>query len=323
MAGDLDGASALLHQLSAASGPLPPAELAAALHLAPERMAVLLEALQDMDPQLICQDETGIRLQRPLNLLNADYLHRHSSRGRVDLVAETGSTNSLMLEHCANAVSGDVIIAEIQYRGRGRRGREWQGSIGRQLTLSMAWGFLQLESITGLSVAVGTALVSALHSLGFRGVMLKWPNDLCLAGSKCGGIIVETRASGRGLFSVIGVGLNVFAWPQVPGEEQPGFAALENDLGARNCEHLERNFLAASLINAMRTALRGFEERGFGAFAGDLERFDFLRGREVTVSTGERQVRGQVLGIGENGLLLVRSGTRTLSLRSGHVTSYS
>ena len=323
MAGDLDGASALLHLLSTATGPQPAADLAAALHLAPERMAVLLEALQHMDPQLLCHDGDGIRLQRPLNLLDADYLHSHSSRGRLDLVAETASTNSLMLEHCANTVSGDVIIAEIQYRGRGRRGREWQGSIGRQLTLSMSWGFLHLDSITGLSVAVGTALVSALHDLGFKGVMLKWPNDLCLAGRKCGGILVETRASGRGLFSVIGVGLNVFALPQMPGEDQPCFAALEDDLSAGGHEHLERNFLAAGLINAMRTALRGFEERGFGAFAGELERFNFLRGREVTVSTGERQVRGQVLGIGEDGLLLVRSGTRTLSLRSGHILSYS
>ena len=57
---------------------------------------------------------------------------------------ETGSTNTDLLERATRgAPSGTVLVAELQTRGRGRRGRDWHSALGGALTFSVLWRFEQ------------------------------------------------------------------------------------------------------------------------------------------------------------------------------------
>ena len=115
----------------------------------------------------------------------------------VEVVAQIDSTNSeLMRRGPVRDNPPTLLVALSQSAGRGRMGRVWQSDAGAGLTFS--WGMhLAPTDWSGLSLAVGLALVDALDPDGKWGLKLKWPNDLCWlsAGSvrKLGGILIETQ----------------------------------------------------------------------------------------------------------------------------------
>lgn len=174
----------------------------------------------------------------------------------IEVVARVDSTNSELLRRVrAQQVTGDegadavvrpsiesrafgrraadllpcLLIAEHQFAGRGRQGRNWESAAGASLTFSLILP-LPIADWSGLSLAVGVAVCEAVaaldpdldtdHRHGLR-CAIKWPNDLWLvaaqeaaptaAGRKLGGILVETVAAGAGTqrLVVVGVGLNV------------------------------------------------------------------------------------------------------------------
>src|SRR6478609_10360927 len=125
---------------------------------------------------------------------------------QVDVVAETASTNSDLLED-PNAPDRSVLVAENQIGGRGRLDRTWVSPPRAGLTLSVLlrpsvpvvrWGWLPLLA----GVALGEAVIA---DAGVA-VSLKWPNDLLApSGDKLAGLLAQTSDGAV----VIGIGLNV------------------------------------------------------------------------------------------------------------------
>lgn len=70
----------------------------------------------------------------------------------------------------------------MQTAGRGRRGHTWVSPFASQFICSMCWKFDSFDKIQGLSLAAGLAQYDVLSELGYRGMMLKWPNDIYAQG---------------------------------------------------------------------------------------------------------------------------------------------
>lgn len=146
-------------------------------------------------------DETALRD----SVIGASPLWR-----RIDVVAETGSTNADLIARAdhGEAIDGAVLIAENQTAGRGRQGRSWSAVPYAQITMSVgvdagavpssAWGWVPL--------ATGVAIVDAVADTGVR-AGLKWPNDVLAGGGKLAGILAEVAPARHAV--VIGIGLNV------------------------------------------------------------------------------------------------------------------
>lgn len=228
---------------------------------------------------------------------------------QVQVVAETDSTNTRLIERVRAGDTGAcLLVAERQTAGRGRLGRAWysQGDASLVFSLGLA---LAPASWSGLSLAVGVALAEALHPK----VLLKWPNDLWLAGEsgvnrKLGGILIETLprpdapAGGKLRHAVVGVGLNLDAPPHSAGLAQAaGWRELEPAASAP--ELLAR--LAAPLLRA----LLQFERDGFSAFAERFAARDALRGQPVRTSGGTAAdvTSGRADGVDAHGALRVRT----------------
>src|ERR1700712_3042088 len=137
-----------------------------------------------------------------------------SSWRRVDVVAETGSTNADLIARAAAGedIVGAVLVAEHQTAGRGRNGRTWTAVPGAQLTVSVgvstddipttAWGWIPL--------AAGVAVVEAVAATTGVRVGLKWPNDVLAvppARGKVAGILAEVTTARPVV--VVGIGINV------------------------------------------------------------------------------------------------------------------
>jgi BirA family biotin operon repressor/biotin-[acetyl-CoA-carboxylase] ligase len=232
------------------------------------------------------------------------------------------STNSELLARTElPAGQCDVLLAEHQSAGRGRRARQWFAAPGSSLCLSVGWLFPVLPADSGaLSLAVGVAVLRALRTLPAGPLQLKWPNDLISAGRKVGGILIELRAEAGGpAYVVIGIGLNVALPSAVSGEiEASGTAPI--DLAGLGVASVDRNQLAGLIIGELLACLQQFEREGFAPFSTEWQAADALAGQLVTVTGPGIAYSGRAAGIEPDGALRLQTAAGVVRVVSGEVS---
>lgn len=221
----------------------------------------------------------------------------------VEIVSHLDSTNTYLMEKAAaGAPHGSSVFAEFQTGGRGRRGRSWEMSWGEGLAFSVLWRFEQgAAALSGLSLAVGVALVRGLADFGVEDVQLKWPNDLLYAGRKLGGILIELNGDANGpCATIIGIGINV----RRPRDMTPPVA----DLLEAGSASVDRNRLAAVLLRTLESTLQSFTGDGFAALRSDWLRYHAYNGCTVRLTSGVNSVDGVFAGLADDGALLLKTG---------------
>ena len=118
----------------------------AALRVSRTTVWKALQGLEEWGVTLFKVHGRGYRLVTPVDWLDAQQINRHlgahQEELQVHVVDTVDSTNSLLLaEAQAGAPSGLAVAAELQTRGRGRRGRGWHTGLGDALTFSLLWRF--------------------------------------------------------------------------------------------------------------------------------------------------------------------------------------
>jgi BirA family biotin operon repressor/biotin-[acetyl-CoA-carboxylase] ligase len=239
----------------------------------------------------------------------------------IDAAWTISSTNTALLER-ANPASGtaEVLLAEYQSAGRGRRGRTWLAPPGGAICLSMSWTFREVpQDLGALGLVIGVCALRALRRHGV-GVSLKWPNDLLIEGRKLGGVLIDLRAESAGAACVvIGIGINVaLGAPLLRQITASGTTAT--DLASVVQPVPARNALAAALVSACVDGLVEFERRGLKPFIEEWRAADALRGRAVSVSGADGIARGVARGIDLRGALIVETSQGLRRFISGDVT---
>ncbi|MBI2306057.1 MAG: biotin--[acetyl-CoA-carboxylase] ligase [Rhodocyclales bacterium] len=241
-----------------------------------------------------------------------------AARFDVDALAEGSSSNDLLLERAGRgAGSGSVLVVDRQTAGRGRRGRQWASSPESSLTFSLLWRFDGgVERLAGLSLAVGVAVARALTALGARGVALKWPNDVLLAGRKLAGILVELSSERRGMVAVIGIGINLQPPPAGAALDTPA-AALADVLPSLP----ERHALLAELLLALAPVLDRFAADGFLALRDQWQALHAWQDQPVRVlRDGRVELEGFCRGADADGALLVETAAGVERCLSGDLS---
>jgi BirA family biotin operon repressor/biotin-[acetyl-CoA-carboxylase] ligase len=249
--------------------------------------------------------------------MNAQQIMALSHAGvAVEVVAETGSTNADLLNRACTLQGPLLLVAEHQTAGRGRAGRSWLSAPGHSLTFSLAWKFEGgVQKLTGLPLAVGTALAETLGRLG-QPVQLKWPNDVLKDGDKLAGILVETAsADSGGVWAVIGIGLNLAMPDEL--EQQIGRSVAAVPWLAR----MERDTLLAAILDGLAEALRSFEKSGFAAFSARWNLLHGWQGQLVTIlDRGEVLHEGLAAGVDDAGRLLLDTESGRMTIVAGDVS---
>lgn len=241
---------------------------------------------------------------------------------RVDTAWTVGSTNTVLMSRPAGGVgSADVLLAEYQTAGRGRRGRTWLAPPGGAVCLSMSWVFSEVPRDLGaLGLVMGVCAIRALKNLGLAGVHLKWPNDLLVEGRKLGGILIELRAESAGPAAVvIGIGLNVSLGANLSNQISAA-GLVPTDLASAGLKDVSRNQVAAALVSEFIRGLIAFEREGLRPFAEEWGQADALRGQPVTVNGADAAAKGIARGIDLDGALLVETPSGLLRFISGDVS---
>lgn len=231
------------------------------------------------------------------------------------------SSNARLLDRAAaGAVAPQLLLAEAQSAGRGRRQRAWLGRYGESILLSLLLRPTRPPSQwPGLAVAAGVALAEALDQAGATAIGLKWPNDLVLGSGKLGGLLVEAAAgSAGGGAVVIGLGLNwTLDATTRDGLAQPA-AALAGHLPP---ETADRSAIAGRLAAGLLAMARQFDAEGLAPFLERYRRYDVLRDRAVMVHVGAGGASaGIARGLAGDGALRVEHGGQLRTWHSADVT---
>jgi len=268
----------------------------------------------------------GYRLEAPLTPLERRRIVKHldgtgPAAGQIEILEHVDSTNRYLMSRAISAAdpNGDVVLAETQPQGRGRRGRGWIATPYNNLMLSMTWRFASGPSmVAGLSLAAGVAIVRALERYGVRDVGLKWPNDVLWDGRKLAGILADVQGEAAGPCTVVlGVGINCrIAATDARRIDQP-WVDVQSITGAT----VDRNRLAALTLRELYLMFGRFAQAGLEAFRPDWERHHLYAGQRVRVQLGDAAFDGQVQGIDGNGALRLRDEHgRTQTFHSGEVS---
>ncbi|MGL5389118.1 MAG: bifunctional biotin--[acetyl-CoA-carboxylase] ligase/biotin operon repressor BirA [Enterobacterales bacterium] len=244
----------------------------------------------------------GYSLPAAINLLDVERILALLEDKRVTVLPVVDSTNQYLLDRLAELTSGDACIAEYQQAGRGRRGRQWISPFGANLYLSMFWRLEQGPAAAmGLSLVIGIVMAEVLQRLGAEQVRVKWPNDLYLNDRKLAGILVElTGKTGDAAQLVLGAGINMAMRDSNASQIDQRWINLQ-EAGIT----IDRNELAAKLLNELRRSLRQFEIDGLAPFISRWRQLDNFIDRPVKLLIGEQQIFGIARGIDQQGALLL------------------
>jgi BirA family biotin operon repressor/biotin-[acetyl-CoA-carboxylase] ligase len=291
-------------------------DLAQALGVSRSAVWKAVKSLRDLGATLHAVRNRGYRLANSSEPLSAERIQEKLSpevRPRVrslEVAWSVGSTNTVLLSR-PNPPNGssEVMLAEYQAAGRGRRGRAWLAPPGGAICLSLSWTFRDVPAdLSALGLVIGVCELRALHVLGVTGAKLKWPNDLVVDERKLGGILIELRAETDGpACVVIGMGLNVsLGAPVLAKIAEAGNAAT--DLITAGLAEPLRNTVAAALVNACIDGLLEFERHGLRPFIENWRDADALQGRMVDIKGGAGEVtHGLARGVDLHGALLVET----------------
>jgi BirA family biotin operon repressor/biotin-[acetyl-CoA-carboxylase] ligase len=262
----------------------------------------------------------GYKLPQAIELLDKNEVLKSIGEQRawfnLQILDEVKSTNTYLMQH-KNSAHASCVAAHVQTNGKGRRGRTWVSQLGASLTFSLLWRFqCGAAALSGLSLAVGVALIRALNSLGVNDAQLKWPNDVLVDGNKLAGILIELQGDLEGpSAAVIGVGFNLNLPKKVLDSiDQPAI-----DLAS--VKEIDQNILLGTLLKHLADVLSGFEANGFIGLRDEWLRYHAYQNKPVRMLLPNgTAVQGVVQGVADDGILLVETALGLQRFSAGEIS---
>ncbi|MGR0280342.1 biotin--[acetyl-CoA-carboxylase] ligase [Marinomonas dokdonensis] len=296
-------------------------ELGEALGITRAAVWKQLKKLETMGLVIHSVKGRGYRLPAPLELLSSSTLEQYGLPETValQLKFDTESTNNDAKQYIAMNRPLPVLLAtERQTQGKGRRGRQWEGGLAKNLMMSFVWRFESGPSvIEGLSLAVGVAVARVLKKVGVPNPGLKWPNDVQVDGKKLCGILLEMVADQDVCHVIIGIGMNVEMDDKTMAQvDQPW-----TDLTSRLPQRPSRNQILAELTQELVVVCQAFETgHGMKLYQSQWQAHDVLYNQNITVTSVHQTRHGVARGIDEKGALLMEEDGEIVALHGGEIS---
>ena len=240
---------------------------------------------------------------------------------RLEILNEVASTNTYLIQQ-KGAAHATCAAAHIQTKGKGRRGRTWVSQLGASLTFSLLWRFqCGAAALSGLSLAVGVALIRAFNSLGVNNVQLKWPNDVLVEGKKLAGVLIELQGDLEGpSAAVIGVGVNLNLPKNVlESIDQPAIDLMSAQ--SINQSKINQSMLLGVILKHLADVLSGFETHGFVGLRDEWLRCHAYQNKPVKMLLPNGiDVQGVVKSVADDGILLVETPLGLQRFSAGEIS---
>jgi BirA family biotin operon repressor/biotin-[acetyl-CoA-carboxylase] ligase len=208
---------------------------------------------------------------------------------------------------------GSVVAAEMQEKGRGRRGNVWHSPGEGNLYVSLALTVPEplQETLPLLPLAAGIAIWDAVGRIGDVEPKLKWPNDLLVSDRKLAGILCEsTDTSKRPVVTIVGLGVNI-GTKMFPDE----LKAVATSMKQLSGDPVDAAVLAARWVAGLeqwtRSIARGKRSALVDAWRDRAEPF----GRRVRVG----DIEGETVDLADDGRLILQKDNGEQTIVSGGI----
>ncbi len=243
----------------------------------------------------------------------------------VTWVIEIPSTNTALLERARQgALEGEVIIADLQTAGRGRRGRTWTAPAGTSLMMSILLR-PPTESLPPSDASLATSALAlaarnAVADLTDVNLEIKWPNDLVIdtpfdqhveadiGYRKVAGILTETLIQDASVDAlVIGIGINT-GWGVVPAE----LRSIATSLDVLSGSSIDRSALALKILQNLEVEYTSLlHPNGKQQLLQEVRKHSGTLGKQVRVQLGTepkiQQIVGRAVDLDEHGQLILET----------------
>lgn len=207
-----------------------------------------------------------------------------------------------------------VIFAGSQTRGYGKRNRLFYSpqNSGIYMSIIIPQYEIQNEDIGLLTISLGSGILEVLKKYYPKKIFyLKWVNDILLGKKKVAGIIIERQLDPNGSnFLIIGIGINLITavFPNGLTESATSIAStIDIDFDKLSADLVAAVFLVVSSYRAKR-------------FLDSYRKRLILTGKKVKVRLNNKTIQGTVLGVNDNGGLVLKSENNEIqTLMSGDV----
>lgn len=215
----------------------------------------------------------------------------------IEVVRETGSTSADLAARIAGGdypPEGAWLVADRQTAGRGRQGREWHDGAGNFMGSTLVHLRPGDPAPETLALVAGLALHEVVAPRLSQPAMLKWPNDLLVAGAKLAGILLERAGDAV----IVGIGVNLAHAPQVADRETTSLAALGSTLA--------RDAFAEELAAQFATDLDRWRSYGLGPIVRRWIAAGHPAGTLLRVDDEGGRIEGAFAGLTDGGALQLR-----------------
>lgn len=206
------------------------------------------------------------------------------------------STN-LYLKNREVKKEGEIVIAQEQTAGRGRRGNKWHSNRGAGL-----FSFLVREKDEllergeeRLPLIVGFALYKVLEREFKLEFKFKWTNDIYLYDKKVSGILIEKVDN----FYIVGIGVNLNN--TIPDEIKD----IAISLGETIEKNIDIDMIVKKIVDEIFISINQYIEGKWENILKELNSINYLYGRRIELKIGDVSVTGIAGDILEDGRLEV------------------
>ena len=228
---------------------------------------------------------------------------------RVRCFDETDSTNS---QACRlgdeGEVDGLVVIADRQNSGKGRMGRrlESPGGVNLYASVLLRPAILPFEA-PKLTFLSAVAVCRAITNCTGLQPTVKWPNDILMDGAKVAGLLNEMSSETDQVhYVVLGIGVNLnMRAEQFPSDLRYPATSLAIAAG----KTVSRLLFTRSLLQEIDALYQLYLDEGSVPIMSAWAELCDLTGKAVQVDCNDQKIEGTMVGLAEDGALLVRTAT--------------
>lgn len=234
---------------------------------------------------------------------------------------EIDSTNSFAFKLAfGGEAEGTCIIAETQDAGKGRLGRKWFSPVGKNLYISVVLRPhippSNVYPITFLSsLAVYDTVKTLLSDID---PVLKWPNDVLVAGKKiCGTLLELSTEADMVRFVIVGIGLNINMGENEIDKEIKDTAT---SLFMLTKKPFERSMVCGILLTNIERYYTIFTEKGPDEICSIWEDRAQIKGKYLEIKQMGEVYKGVSEGIDRDGGILLAINGKTKKIIAGDVS---
>lgn len=223
------------------------------------------------------------------------------------------STNEFIKENFESFDNYTIVTANYQTKGKGRLSRTWQANNGENIIMSLlVKEFKTRTDLNLLSLVAGGSVHKFLNKYT-NNLYIKWPNDILVDNLKISGILLEGKINNNSKMIVIGIGINI---------NQTIFNEDINNLTTSLKKITETSYDIDILINELSNILISDIDEFLN---GNNSYLDYVKdnlyglNQEITYIKNDSLCEGIILGIDNEGRLIVKENNEILYINSGEI----